>query len=287
MRPHTSPLLLALLLATPALAQPPVWTVRDADSTVTIFGSVHVLPRGLDWRPDSLDQALRSADDLWFELPQDSGVRTALLRESLANGYLGREGRLSQMLSKAGRRRLAKVSLALGLPLAQVDQMRPWYAELTLSSAVYGLSGANATQGVEQEVNARAPATARRVALESPRQQIAMFARAPLRDQIASLEQTLRQIEASPGDYDGLVRAWMAGDTGAMERQALAPLRSVAPRLYARLVTSRNAAWTDRITERLKGSGKTVVVVGVGHLIGRDGVPARLRARGYRVEGPR
>jgi uncharacterized protein YbaP (TraB family) len=37
---------------------------------------------------------------------------------------------------------------------------------------------------------------------------------------------------------------------------------------------------------RLKGHGHTVVVVGIGHLIGPDGVPARLRALGYSVTGP-
>ena len=45
--------------------------MRDADSEMVIFGSVHVLPPGLDWRPKALDAALAKADDLWFELPID------------------------------------------------------------------------------------------------------------------------------------------------------------------------------------------------------------------------
>ena len=279
--------LAALSLAAPAESQPPVWIVRDRDSTMTLFGSVHALPRGLDWSSDALDRAIVKADDLWFELPIDDASTTALQRESSARGFLPKGRRLSTMLSRGGRVRLIKVTRALGLAADQLDRMDPWYAELTLGSAIYALSGASSADGAERRLAAAAPAAARRRAFETPAQQIALFDSAPVRDQIASLEQTLRQIERSPGDYDGLVRAWMAGDVRAIDRQALAPLRQVAPRLYARLVTDRNARWTQVLAGRMKGSGRTVVVVGVGHLVGSDGIPARLRALGYVVEGPR
>ena len=63
-------------------------------------------------------------------------------------------------------------------------------------------------------------------------------------------------------------------------------MRNASPTLFRRLVSDRNARWTLTLDERLKGRGRTVVVVGMGHLIGPDGVPARLRALGYEVEGP-
>jgi len=72
----------------------------------------------------------------------------------------------------------------------------------------------------------------------------------------------------------------------ALDRDALEPLRKASPQLFRRIVTDRNARWTTVLDQRLKGRGRTVVVVGMGHLIGPDGVPARLRALGYRVQGP-
>jgi uncharacterized protein YbaP (TraB family) len=56
--------------------------------------------------------------------------------------------------------------------------------------------------------------------------------------------------------------------------------------MFQRLVTERNEAWVKTLDARLKGHGRTVVIVGVGHLIGQGGVPARLRALGYSVTGP-
>ena len=60
---------LALLVPAQALALPPVWVVRDGDSTITLFGSVHLLPQGVHWEPPELARALAQADDVWFELP--------------------------------------------------------------------------------------------------------------------------------------------------------------------------------------------------------------------------
>ncbi len=275
----------AVLAGGPALALPPVWTVRDADSEIVIFGSVHVLPEGLDWRPFALDRALATADDLWFEIPLDAAASVAAQRESSAYGFLPEGRSLSSMLSKTGRARLAKVAAALEIPQGHLERMRPWYAELTLSSALYRQSGAAPAQGVEHTLAKSAPKAARR-ALETPAEQVAFFANAPITDQIASLEQTLKQIDQRPGDYQALVRAWMAGDTRTLDREAVQPLKKSAPRLYRLLVTERNARWADRIAERMAGSGRTVVVVGVGHLVGKDGLPARLRAKGLKVEGP-
>src|SRR5205085_2374583 len=116
--------------------------------------------------------------------------------------------------------------------------------------------------------------------------QIDLLAGAPPREQIASLSETLKEMEDEPDQYQSLVRAWMAGDLKAMDDEALAPLRKVSPTLFRRILTDRNARWAVVLDRRLKGHGRTVVVVGMGHLIGPQGVPARLRALGYRVEGP-
>ena len=67
----TAALGLALWLGagSPAQAKPPMWIVRSPHATLVLFGSIHLLPAGLDWRPATLDDALARADELWFELP--------------------------------------------------------------------------------------------------------------------------------------------------------------------------------------------------------------------------
>lgn len=288
-KPLAAALAVALALlsaASPAHAQPPVWVVRDADSEMLLFGSVHVLPPGLDWRPAALDAALSQADDIWFELPVGPDADAEAARLAAAWGYLPPDRTLTGLLSVDGAARLARVAQQYGLPMALIDRFEPWLAEVALAGATYRAAGADSASGVEKSLAAAAPPAAARRALETPAEQIALFDGTPMPEQVASLEESLTETEDDPQAYAELVEAWMRADVATLETDALGPLREAAPGLYARLVTARNAAWTRTLDARLKGAGRSVVVVGVGHLLGADGLPARLRALGYSVQGP-
>lgn len=279
-------LALGLAMASPAKAQPPIWIVRDVDSEILLFGSVHVLPPGLDWGQARLDPWLKTADDLWFELPVDAATEAETGRIAAARGVLPAGASLSSMLSAPARARMARLAPSYGISLEQLDRLEPWFAEVVLAGQAYRKAAASVGAGVEQTLSRRAPPRLARRAFETPDQQIALFDEAPLAVQIASLEDTLKEMERDPKAYEGLVAAWQKPDLKGLEREAIAPMRKVSPVLYQRLLADRNTAWTRTLDQRLKGKGRTVVVVGIGHLIGKDGVPARLRGLGYSVEGP-
>lgn len=193
---------------------------------------------------------------------------------------------LSGELSPQDQARLARIAQTCGLPLAGLDRLQPWYADVTLSVASYRLAGAMVGDGVERRLSDELGPTVRRRAFETPAEQIGYLSGAPLPDQIASLRETLGELEQGPASYQRLVRAWMAGDASAIRKQALAPMIEQAPGVYRRLVVDRNRRWLPLILDRLNGRGEAVMVVGVGHLVGSDGLPALLRAQGVRVDGP-
>jgi uncharacterized protein YbaP (TraB family) len=276
----------AVLVAAPAHAQPPVWVVKDADSEMLIFGSVHVLPPGLAWRPPALDAAVARANDIWFELPVGPGSEQEVARLAGTLGVLPPDKSLYRMLPPSAAARLSKLADAYGVDKTVLDRLEPWLAEVALAGAAYKAAGADTQHGVEAVLNGAAPASVKRQALETPAEQLGLFDSAPLPEQIASLSETLHELETDPDGFAGMIRAWMAADVRKLDKEALEPLRKASPALFGRLVTQRNANWTRELDARLKGSGRTVVVVGVGHLVGSGGVPARLRALGYSVTGP-
>ncbi len=88
-RPWAGGLIGALALALgQAHGQPATWTVHGPRGEVLLFGSVHLLPGGLDWRPPALNRALGVADDLWFELPLDQTTNDEVRRLSQRQGVL-------------------------------------------------------------------------------------------------------------------------------------------------------------------------------------------------------
>ncbi len=270
-----------------AHGQPAVWTVKGQHGEVVLFGSVHLLPGGLDWRPAALDRDLARADNLWFELPLDQATDDDARRITLRQGALPPGDSLWAHLTASQRARVERAATGVGVPPAVLTPLRPWMAELTLSLADDARTGAVAAQGVEARLQADAPPTARRHALETVRQQVGFLAGAALGDQIASLDETAREMTVDGDLYARIVREWMAADMDGLQRDALDPLISSAPAIYRRLIVDRNRRWARVLARVVKDDrGVTVVVVGAGHLVGPAGVPALLRARGLRVEGP-
>ncbi|HEY8615460.1 TraB/GumN family protein [Phenylobacterium sp.] len=267
-------------------AKPPVWVVRDGDSEMVLFGSIHVLPPGVDWRSKALMRAVKRAQDVWFELPVDPAVADESSRLALRSGLLPQGQSLSKLLAPDDARRMAKVAIDYGVDPAMLEAFQPWLAEQALAGAVYRRAGASDDHGVEETLSAAAPRRAARRAFETAAEQIGFFAQAPRAEQVASLNQTVRDMEGAPDEFALLVQAWIAGDLAAIDRLALDPLEAAAPTLFRRLVVERNTRWAAALDQRLKGRGRTVVVVGIGHLVGPEGLPARLRALGYSVKGP-
>lgn len=276
----------ALMFASAAAAAPPVWVVKDKDSEIVLFGSVHVLPPGLDWEPLALKQAVARADDIWFELPVDPGSEADTARVATQMGVLPPDQSLFKLLPPADSERLARVAQAYDASPVLLDRLKPWLAEIALAGAAYRKAGAETDLGVEQALSLEASPKVQRRAFETPAEQLAIFAETPMPAQIASLHETLQELEDDPNEYATLVHAWISGDVAALDREALAPLRKASPDLFRRIVTERNDRWIQVLQTRLKGHGRTVVVVGVGHLVGPGGLPARLRALGYSVQGP-
>jgi uncharacterized protein YbaP (TraB family) len=277
--------LAALAFAGAAAAEPPIWIVRDHDSELVLFGSVHVLPQGLAWAPPALTAALKDADDLWFELPIDPATEAETSQLATANGVLGPDQSLLRMLGPKDGQRLLKLAATYGVAPELLDRLKPWFAEIALAAGQYRKVGANPGSGVEETIAALAP-QARREAFETPAEQIGLLSGGPLEEQLKSLRETMKEMEDKPDEYQVLVKAWIDGDIATLTHEALEPMKDTTPDLFRRLVSDRNARWTRTLDERLKGHGKTVVVVGVGHLLGPGGVPARLRALGYSVTGP-
>ena len=63
----------ALLVGAPAVskapqaAQPALWQVSDADTTIYLFGTIHLLPEQFQWRTARFDQAVQNSQQLVVE----------------------------------------------------------------------------------------------------------------------------------------------------------------------------------------------------------------------------
>ena len=263
---------------------PPLWAVRDADSTLYLYGTIHVRKPGAPWGDAVVEAALAEAEEVWTEVLVDD------LAGNDAAGVVARLGMtldepLSQTLPPELYARTVAAAEGLGLGAAQVEPMRPWLVALTLAIQPILAAGYDPDAGVEKGVDAAAEANgARPRAFETLDQQMRLFADLPLDEQIDLLEETLQDIDAGPAVVAELEAAWARGDTEALERMIANDMRNDAPELYNALIKARNDAWIEAVVTELEGAGVDFVAVGAGHLVGFDGLPQQLANRGYAVE---
>ena len=283
------PILAALLVwvfAGAASAAPPMWVVHGPHGVIVLFGSVHILPPDLNWESYRLKRAVAHAKEIWFEIPLDNASMAAASQAAETEGLQPPGQTLSAELTPTDQVRLTKLAETYAVPMEELDRLKPWLAEIRLSVASYRDLGASRDLGVEHQILAGARPEARQRAFETPEEQVGYLAGGALPDQIASLEETFGELEAGPGGFQRLVRAWMAGDLAALSAESLDPMAKAAPAIYRTMVVQRNQRWLKVLLTRLSEPGDAVVVVGVGHLIGPQGLPALLRAQGVKVDGP-
>lgn len=261
---------------------PALWVVRDADSTIYLYGTVHVLRPSTVWRWGGVEEAFDSASDIWFEIsnPDDTAAITPLIQQH----GLSPQRPLSSLLTAEEFTRLDAAAKTAGLTAAQMDVFRPWLAGLTLSVAPLTKAGYDPRSGAELTLKARAEAAGKTIhGFETIDQQVRILADMPEADQLAFLRGALDEVDDATVELDRLVDRWSHGDVAAVRRLGVDELRSQGLPLYRALLVRRNADWAGQIQHLLEGSGTAFIAVGAAHLAGPDSVQAQLERRGVHV----
>ena len=262
---------------------PALWVVKDADSTLYLFGSVHVLRPTTGWASPRVEAAFDSASDIWFEIsdPDDQAAVLPLIQQH----GLSPETPLSSRLTPEENVELEAAAQAMGASAAQLQPMKPWLAALSLSVAPLVKAGYDPKSGVELVLKARAEAAGKPIhGFETIDKQIGILANLPEDVQMAFLRETLKDYENAVTLLDTMVEAWAKGDVGTLDRVMVEEMKEASPALYQALLVDRNTDWADQIQTLLEGSGTAFIAVGAGHLTGDESVQAILQQRGVTVE---
>ena len=282
-------------LAAPAHAEPHMWVIQDEDSTIYLFGTVHMLDPSIEWRAERVTGALDEATQLWGEIALPATLEEVqaqqvpvLMQRALSPGRP-----LSSLLSDEEKvqleRALARTPAPERLGMA-LENMKPWFAAVTLGTSPLLNAGYEAGAGADIVLARLAREQGDEVlGFETTEQQADMLSGWTEEQQLAALRVLLavpdEEFDAGIATADTAYRAWMDGDAGPVEaiidrwRSGEDGLRSKTMP-YDVFVANRNEAWAAQIEELLAGDGVAFIAVGALHLVGPDSVQARLAARG-------
>ena len=254
----------AMAAATPAdlpptepEAAPAMFELRDADTTIYVFGTFHALDAKTHWFNQRVRDAFEQSGELVLEtvIPEQPklyqatpGFRPPSVTPSAS--FLA----TTRMAINAGRSK--------GLQVDNGADMILRYAAEAEGKPVEGLE----TMQFQLDMFSKMP-PALPAAAPAPRP-----AR-PVAKVDASQMQSLSQAMTDMQD------AWKRGDQRVFVNM-LAQLRAASPATYRMMFTERNDRWADWIRARMRTPGTVFVAVGAGHLAGPDSLLVRLAERG-------
>ena len=239
--------------ASPPTAEPAMFVVRDADTTIYLFGTFHALDGQGKWFGDNVRNAFRQSDELVLE---------TLVPERPAQAVLPSPGFKPPSVTPSASF-LATTRMAINAGKAR---------------------GMQVGNGADMVLRHIAEAQGKPVeGLETLQSQLDMFNRMPSAP-TAAAPRAGDPVEAKP--MEGLSKAmadmqaaWKRGDQRVFVNM-LGQLKTASPDTYRMLFTERNARWADWIKARMQTPGTIFVAVGAGHLAGPDSVLVRLAERG-------
>ncbi|MCI4589137.1 TraB/GumN family protein [Sphingobium sp. BYY-5] len=258
---------------------PALWQVKDADTTIYLFGTVHVMKPGIDWFDGTVKRAFDGSDQLVLEIiePDDPSQ----LGATMSTMALAKDGvKLSDRLNDKARTAYQAAMESYGLPWQTFDMFNPWMAGMILSVAPLERLGYRNDLGAEKILRSAAQAAGKKVdALETVEQQVGFFAELPMAQQVQFLNATVDGLPDMEKEFGDLLTYWQAGQPDKLAK-AMNESLEATPELAQVLLTDRNANWARWIKARLEQPGTVFVAVGAGHLAGKNSVQEQLKALG-------
>ena len=278
---------LSLTPSAPAFARssgPALWEVKDKDTTVYLFGTIHLLPKDSQWRTPKFEKAVQGSQSLVVETIIDTSNPQKIAGIMSALGYSSGLPPIASRVPADKRAQLEAAIAKTQIPRALFDRMETWMASFMLLGVQFQTLGVEGEQGVESVLRQSFVAAGKQVGeLETNQEQFTFFDRLPEDAQRKLLEGAIENPAAMKEQFGGMLQAWLSGDVDKIGNSFNRDLQS-SPELKAALLTRRNFNWSQWIERRMTQPGTVMVAVGAGHLAGDSSVQKYLQSRGYKVK---
>lgn len=266
--------------ATPTGNGPALWKVADEDTTIYLFGTVHILPQGIEWYDATIAEALAGSDIIVTEIPMDPASEAAMGQLAQAKGTLPAGTTLRSLLTAEQTTTYEAALAKIGAPPAAFDTYKPWLTGLTLSLIPLMQQGYTPGAGVEKVLLDKA-GDKPQGALETAEFQLGIFDGMEQSAQITFMMEAASGMDEVAPMLNRMVTEWAKGDADQLAEVMNEGMED--PAVADALLYSRNANWAEWIDARMDEPGTVFIAVGAGHLAGAKSVQDYLTEKGITV----
>ena len=190
---------------------------------------------------------------------------------------------LATVIGQARYQKCVKLMADYGVSESVVEKMKPWAIALQLNMPKPVTDRFLDLSLYQQAVARGMPVHA----LETIPEQIAVFDKLPIAQQITLLDEAMVNYEDTAALIDTLIDLYLARDLAGLQSinddQMQKGDENLAEKVEQRLIVVRNKRMVERMQARLR-EGHAFIAVGALHLPGKDGILNLLEQQGYLVK---
>ena len=275
---------LLILLSSTSVAETSLWKVSKGGSYLYLAGTVHLLSAKDLPFPTAFDRAYEDADLLAFET-DISQLDDPAIQFRLMSSLAYTDGTfLNQKISSKLYQQLNDYLRSRGLMPNMFLSMKPSGVMMTMLSIEFKRLGIT-QEGADSFYFRRAQREGKAVvSLESVSDHLSFIANMGEGNEEMFLQQTLDDVYQIEPMMDEIVSSWKRGDGQALEKLVVEDMRINYPRLYKSLLVDRNLNWLPILKQMSKTQEVEMVLVGVAHVVGRDGLLNMLQQQGFTIQ---
>jgi len=270
-------------LSTFASSNSSVWKVSKGNDHVFIGGTIHILPEEEFPLPDEFMNAYKNTDEVILEAqlpdPSDMAAQQAMITQMSYS-----EGKsLQNVLMPDTYKLLAKYFEVMGLDVAQFNGFKPGF--IVSLMAIIELQKAEISgEGVDAFFETLATKDAKKIDyLETAEMQFTMLSELGEGYEDEFIKGSIELNSSFTDFFQNTLDAWRSGDAKSLETLINTATLEADEKSYDALFSQRNKNWVPKIEALFNDNDKEFVLVGAGHLFGKDGLIKLLKSKGYTV----
>jgi uncharacterized protein YbaP (TraB family) len=266
--------------------KPFLWRIESKTTRLYLLGSIHVANESIYPLKEVIERAFEESECVAVEADIGKAKAADLKGMVSSRGMYKGEETLERHISGDLYQRVDAEARRLGLPLASLRKMKPWYAAVTIAHTRLTKLGYRHDLGIDLYFLKKARNKKNILELESVDYQMRILADFSPDLQVLFLEDAADDIDAVKEETGRLFSSWMRGDVPGMARAVFgrAEKRPGLSPIFKKLLDERNEKMVEKIEGYMKEGSRCFVIVGAAHLVGERGMLNLLSNRGYRVE---
>lgn len=263
-----------------------LWEISFNNKTSFILGSIHLGHNDMYPLDERIINAFKKSDELIVENDITQINILELQQKILQYGMYSGNDILKNHISEDLYEKIKEKLNQNGMQIEAFHKFKPWFLGVTIQLLALTKRGYSQETGIDLYFINKAKGKKTIIGLENPDDQLNIFNNLSPKVSELFLESALMSLDETEETMKALVKAWKTGDTETLENLILKSFNEhpeLKP-IYNKLFTERNIKMTDKTINYLKNDKTYFIVVGAGHLIGKEGIVKLLQKKGIIIK---